>query len=571
MKYPKKDKYRSIVDEYNSNCNSFDKYLNDYDSSYLYPHILNCDFEEDIPFPVSQNNKMKFKHDCLMTDFHVLESEKFSDMELPSSFLHMFMSGNNPFYYSYKGEDDDLLIRVYSPLGVKIIIDFVNSCPEFNITIDSEDLQGFIDIVSSHAIGRRTKYRSASKKFYFANIILTKNSVEKPLHFLKLDVETAPASLYSTLKVKNLRLFILALIRFLLKAVGDNTEVLSLQDYSNILTDKSLFDKFLSDIEAHYNSFSDEYKNACTFFSSKYNYIYNKIRTNDYLDAKMCALANQVTHHFDYEILNFPLFKQYHWRNKVFDKFVISTIESLCQIKDKSRWYNHNGTMRMQFLKSLLFLNWCYIPNKVAKSATAIWLFYILSKNLKSAFNRDKQFYKTLLCYVLQQNKLTFLQIIDAINVPYSKDSESIYISCLSHLSDGFKFSIANYTYNQKKLLSRNVKKSLDWGSLLKKYNDFVSKEFLILGEKWVSKIFSFIATMLEAEDYTNQKVIDLVDNMPDYTIPHPYSRNRVVYNQTPSYGPNYEGSYVRDTLGWSKEQIDTILDGDPDAYWNID
>ena len=51
MKYPKKDKYRSIVDEYNSNCNSFDKYLNDYDSSYLYPHILNCDFEEDYSTP----------------------------------------------------------------------------------------------------------------------------------------------------------------------------------------------------------------------------------------------------------------------------------------------------------------------------------------------------------------------------------------------------------------------------------------------------------------------------------------------------------------------------------------
>ena len=35
-------------------------------------------------------------------------------------------------------------------------------------------------------------------------------------------------------------------------------------------------------------------------------------------------------------------------------------------------------------------------------------------------------------------------------------------------------------------------------------------------------------------------------------------------------YG-RYRGSYVQDEMGWSDDDIDTILDGDPDAYWNID
>ena len=32
-----------------------------------------------------------------------------------------------------------------------------------------------------------------------------------------------------------------------------------------------------------------------------------------------------------------------------------------------------------------------------------------------------------------------------------------------------------------------------------------------------------------------------------------------------------YNGSYAQDEMGYSDDDIDTIFDGDPDAYWNID
>ena len=35
-------------------------------------------------------------------------------------------------------------------------------------------------------------------------------------------------------------------------------------------------------------------------------------------------------------------------------------------------------------------------------------------------------------------------------------------------------------------------------------------------------------------------------------------------------YG-KYKGSYAQDEMGYSDDDIDTIFDGDPDAYWNID
>ena len=39
---------------------------------------------------------------------------------------------------------------------------------------------------------------------------------------------------------------------------------------------------------------------------------------------------------------------------------------------------------------------------------------------------------------------------------------------------------------------------------------------------------------------------------------------------ETPTY-ERYAGSYAQDEMGYSDDDIDTIFDGDPDAYWNID
>jgi hypothetical protein len=32
-----------------------------------------------------------------------------------------------------------------------------------------------------------------------------------------------------------------------------------------------------------------------------------------------------------------------------------------------------------------------------------------------------------------------------------------------------------------------------------------------------------------------------------------------------------YSGTYAQDEAGYSDDDIDTIFDGDADAYWNID
>ena len=41
-------------------------------------------------------------------------------------------------------------------------------------------------------------------------------------------------------------------------------------------------------------------------------------------------------------------------------------------------------------------------------------------------------------------------------------------------------------------------------------------------------------------------------------------------YEEERHFG-RYAGSYAQDDAGYSDEEIDTIFDGDPSAYWNID
>ena len=45
------------------------------------------------------------------------------------------------------------------------------------------------------------------------------------------------------------------------------------------------------------------------------------------------------------------------------------------------------------------------------------------------------------------------------------------------------------------------------------------------------------------------------------------YESNEDEYD---GYG-RYRGSYAQDEMGYSDDDIDTIFDGDPSAYWNID
>jgi hypothetical protein len=45
---------------------------------------------------------------------------------------------------------------------------------------------------------------------------------------------------------------------------------------------------------------------------------------------------------------------------------------------------------------------------------------------------------------------------------------------------------------------------------------------------------------------------------------------DKSIDNEYSSY-EKYRGSYAQDEMSYSDDDIDTIFDGDPDAYWNTD
>ena len=74
----------------------------------------------------------------------------------------------------------------------------------------------------------------------------------------------------------------------------------------------------------------------------------------------------------------------------------------------------------------------------------------------------------------------------------------------------------------------------------------------------------------IEAHDEELEARIEAEDIYNDYLqsqMESSYESNEDEYD---GYG-RYRGSYAQDELGYSDDDIDTIFDGDPSAYWNID
>lgn len=72
-------------------------------------------------------------------------------------------------------------------------------------------------------------------------------------------------------------------------------------------------------------------------------------------------------------------------------------------------------------------------------------------------------------------------------------------------------------------------------------------------------------------EEKRKQRIAEFEDLEDEYYEDEDFDEHGI-YNdyEPPTYG-RYAGSYAQDEMGYSDDDIDTIFDGDPDAYWNID
>lgn len=69
---------------------------------------------------------------------------------------------------------------------------------------------------------------------------------------------------------------------------------------------------------------------------------------------------------------------------------------------------------------------------------------------------------------------------------------------------------------------------------------------------------------------YRQKQLDDYYNAEDDYSQGDWEEQNSFTCEEEPTY-ERYGGSYAQDEMGFSDDEIDTIFDGDPSAYWNID
>lgn len=83
--------------------------------------------------------------------------------------------------------------------------------------------------------------------------------------------------------------------------------------------------------------------------------------------------------------------------------------------------------------------------------------------------------------------------------------------------------------------------------------------------------LFPQVEISPDFEAMRNQRIAEYEDLEEGYNENEDFDNHRFYDDyEPPKYG-RYTGSYAQDEMGYSDDDIDTIFDGDPSVYWNID
>lgn len=91
----------------------------------------------------------------------------------------------------------------------------------------------------------------------------------------------------------------------------------------------------------------------------------------------------------------------------------------------------------------------------------------------------------------------------------------------------------------------------------LKKANEYLEEECSLVDDKYLDKLDDFFHW-----PYDNETSDDDNDTDSDFYYYREHREDRY---------EKYNGSYAQDEMSYNDDDIDTIFDGDPDVYWNID
>ena len=140
-----------------------------------------------------------------------------------------------------------------------------------------------------------------------------------------------------------------------------------------------------------------------------------------------------------------------------------------------------------------------------------------------------------------------------------NKEIEKIskHANSFCHISPAFLMEIGRHTWQQ--FIKDDIKKN---------YEELGEDELYL--DRNESDYISFDEISGEICRYT-ECISDSCPRGANLMIPDEYTQHDNNYDDNDCGYGRYAGTYVQDEMGWSDDDIDTVLDGDPDAYWNID
>lgn len=185
------------------------------------------------------------------------------------------------------------------------------------------------------------------------------------------------------------------------------------------------------------------------------------------------------------------------------------------------------------------------------------------------------------------------LGVLHNVYTPEVNYGESVVCSsCLQYYLSDYLINSINYKHthlNHEKLYQYNEKAQDILKQLHIELRDAVSAAKIIIkvyqedfsskayedGIENLNSISQYDLFTLELEEYYGKQ--NLIFHDFESEIQETISNclgiedNFICDNTETNLGGKYRGSYAQDEMGYSDDDIDTILDGDPDAYWNID
>lgn len=149
-------------------------------------------------------------------------------------------------------------------------------------------------------------------------------------------------------------------------------------------------------------------------------------------------------------------------------------------------------------------------------------------------------------------------------------DSSSIFYHLVRYYSNGFKGWKKELSYAQLDLLNGGKKKHelLNLFCQNRTCNIAISDTEVI---EIASKAFDYIKELFVNDAHTHSELLEPFKDMKPFDIPSNFRYERRSTNNYIEYNGDYSGTYVHDVMGYTNDEIDTIFDGEPDAYWNID